>query len=131
MESHSGQKWSRLFLRSSFWDNKPRCHSIRRDTNPPFENLILIFQDLFLWVENFFADREVFLLVENFLAGRDFFFTGREFLNWSRIFCPVENVIFCLDNQIGECRRGSPVNCRGSDIRVTITTAVKIFLDKN
>ena len=63
-----------------------------------------------------------------FLAGREFFssveniFTSRDFFGWSRMFF----FFFSEINLIGECR-GSPV----SEITVTITTAIIIFLDKN
>ena len=49
LENHCGQKWSRLILRSSFADVIP---SSNMQIQPL--NLISIFRDLFLWVENFF-----------------------------------------------------------------------------
>ena len=98
MESHSGQKWSRLFLRSSLSDNKPRSHSIERDANPPFENwywsfeicsrgsrIFLASREIFSSVEKFFSPVENYLPVENLCGQSRIFFTGRE------IFLSVEN----------------------------------------
>ena len=50
--------------------------------------LILIFQDLFSWVENFLSRSRNFFTGREFFTGRVFFLAARE------VFAPVENV-FC------------------------------------
>ena len=78
MARHCGQKWSRLFLRSSFQGDKSRCHSIKRDANPPFENLISILRALFSSVENFSSVEKIIrrsrtsLSIEKFFVGQEF-----------------------------------------------------------
>ena len=114
MESHSGQKWLRLFLRSSFSDNKPRSRSIKRDANPPFENWYWSFEICshgFFWpVEKFFHRlrffyrsriffhlSRIFYRLRIFLASREFFLPVENFLCQSRIFLLVKKHIWSVE----------------------------------
>ena len=100
MESHSGEKWSRLFLRS-------RLPS----------RYVIPSSDIQIHPLGIDLDLSRFLLVGREYFGRSRIFSRSRIFHRSGIFGPVENV-FCRDNLIVKCR-GSRVDCRWSEIIVT------------
>ena len=117
MESHSGQKWSRLFLRVTSPDVIPssemQIHPFRIDID--LSRFVLVGREIFRPIEYFFTGREFFLSVENFLTGREYFSPVEELFCRSRIFgrsriiLPVENCFWSVENSFHRSRIVLPV----------------------
>ena len=124
MESHSGQKWSRLFLRSKIFritipevipSSEMQIHPLKIDID--LSRFVFVGREFFwpvekffhwsrffLPVEKFFSPVENFLPVENLFGRSRIFFTGREiflsvehFFTGREIFLSVE--IFFTDGE--------------------------------
>ena len=124
MESHSGQKWSRLFLRVTSPDVIPssemQIHPFRIDID--LSRFVLVGREFFWPVEKFFhrsrifyrsrifctsrelfcrsrifcTGGEIFLSIENYFTGREFFAPVENSLCWSKSFWPIESVFLIV-----------------------------------
>ena len=71
--------------------------------------LILIFQDLFSWVENFLRLEFFFGRSRICCTGRQCFLAGREVFGRSRIFCTGRDIFWSVENSFSGSKSFRPI----------------------